>query len=166
MARRDFSQCARDSKMGFYISWSIEGEKQLSRNLMIAADRVKDWTPAFKESAEYLKEVFSNEVFDTQGAVIGEHWSPLSKAYALQKARKHPGKGLLEATGDMRNGFLTLWRPDMAAVWNKMDYFKYHQSNQPRHVLPRRVMMKIGEYQKEIVVKVFQDHFRNVMTNL
>lgn len=150
--------------MVFALTWSIEGEKQLSRNLLLLADRVKDWTPAFKDASEYLKDVFSGSVFDTEGASVDEHWSPLSKAYALKKAQKYPGKGILEATGNMRAGFMTLWRPDMAQVWNRVEYFKYHQSNAPRHVLPRRVMMKIANAQKEEVVRIFNTHFQEVVS--
>lgn len=149
--------------MPYALSWSIEGEKQISRNLLIIADQVKDWTPAFKESADLLKRTFSGPVFDTEGAAIQEHWSPLSKAYAYRKAQKYPGKGILERTGAMRNGFMTLWRPDMAMVWNKVEYFKYHQSNKPRHKLPRRVMMKLGQMQRTQVVKVFHSHFHSVV---
>lgn len=148
---------------GFYISWTIEGEKQLSRNLLLVASRVKDWTPAFAETAYTLKDLFSNGVFETEGAAIDEHWAPLSKAYAYRKAQKYPGKGILEATGAMRNGFMTLWRPDMAAVWNEVEYFKYHQSNKPRHVLPRRVMMKLAEAQRTQVVKIFHSYFAEVV---
>ena len=149
---------------GFYISWSIEGEQQLSRKLLLLASRVKDWTPAMEGTAEYLKGVFEGDVFETQGAAIDENWSPLSKAYAYAKAKKYPGKGILEATGAMRSGFMTLWRPDMAAVWNEVAYFKYHQSNQPRTSnLPRRVMMKLANTQREQVVRIFNTYFQEVV---
>ena len=141
------------------ISWTIEGEKQLSRRLEIMARKIKDWGPAFKESGENLKNIFAKDVFETEGGAINENWSPLKKAYALQKAKKFPGKGMLEATGKMRNSFMTLWRPDMAQVWNTSDYFKYHQSNKPRSKLPRRVMMKLGENQRSMIVKVFHSYF-------
>jgi len=149
---------------GKYLSWEIEGQKQLSRRLQIMAEKVKNWTPAFKEAAMTLKDTFQNDVFASQGGVIDESWSPLKKAYALQKAKKYPGKGILEATGDMRNGFMTLWRPDMAKVWNQVEYFKYHQSNKPRMSnLPRRVMMKLGNRQRVEVVKIFHTHFQSVV---
>lgn len=145
---------------GFQLTWTIEGQTQLSRNLLILAERVRDWTPAFQQTALTLQGIFSNDVFATEGAVIDEHWSPLKKAYAERKARKYPGKGILEATGTMRNGFLTLWRPDMAKVWNEADYFKYHQSNKPRASgLPRRVMMKLANAQRDMIVKIFHTYF-------
>lgn len=150
-------------KMPVSIGWTIEGEKQLSRVLLTLADGVKDWTPAFQETAITLKKIFSDDVFKTQGGVIDEHWSPLSKAYAYQKAKKYPGRGILEKTGTMRDSFMTMWRPDMAAVWNEADYFKYHQSNKPRSKLPRRVMMKLADSQRTLVVKIFHNYFERMV---
>ncbi len=149
--------------MGLQLTWTIEGEKQLSRKLEIMAGKIKDWTPAFKEAAYTLKKVFQDDVFESEGGAIQESWSPLKKAYALQKAKKYPGKGLLQATGKMRNSFMTLWRPDMAQVWNSSTYFKYHQSNQPRSKLPRRVMMKLGHEQRTLVVKIFHTYFQKIV---
>lgn len=152
--------------MGFNLSFNIEGEQQISRTLLLMASKVKDWSPAFQDTAITLKNIFQNDVFETQGEVIEENWSPLKKAYALQKAKKYPGKGILEATGNMRAGFMTLWRPDMAMVWNQVEYFKYHQSNQPRSSnLPRRVMIKLAEIQREQVVKIFQSYFQSVVNS-
>jgi len=112
-----------------------------------------------------LKNLFSNDVFETEGAAIGEHWQPLSPTYGSQKAKRYPGKGILEKTGTMRNGFLTLVRPDMAQVWNQVEYFKYHQSNAPRTRLPRRVMMALDERGKIAVVKIFHNYFQAVVAN-
>lgn len=128
------------------------------------SEKVKNWTPAFQEAAITLKNVFSQDVFSSEGSIINESWSPLKQAYALQKAKKYPGKGILEATGAMRNGFMTLWRPDMAKVWNDIAYFKYHQSNKARSSnLPRRVMMKLGDDQREQVVKIFHTYFQKAV---
>lgn len=151
--------------MSFQISWTIEGEKQLSRNLLLLSNKVKDWTPAFAETAYTLKSIFSQDVFETEGGAINESWAPLSKAYAYRKAQTHPGKGILERTGAMRNGFMTMWRPDMAQVWNDVEYFKYHQSNQARTSnLPRRVIMKLAETQRTQIVKIFHSYFQQMVT--
>lgn len=148
---------------GFQLSWNIEGEQQLSRKLLILAEKLDDWTPAFKETAYTLKSLFSNDVFSSEGGAINEKWSPLSKAYAYKKAQKYPGKGLLVATGKMQNSFMTLYKSDMAAVWNEATYFKYHQSNKPRSKLPRRVMMKLAEAQKVQIVRIFNTYFQKAI---
>ena len=145
--------------MAFELSYTIEGDKQLSRRLLVMSEKIKDWTPAFAETAMTLRNIFSMDVFQSQGAIIEEHWSPLSKAYAMRKSKRYPGKGILEASGAMRAGFMTMYRSDMAQVWNEVDYFKYHQSNRPRTKLPRRVMMKLAEAQRQQVVKIFHNYF-------
>ncbi len=40
--------------------------------------------------------------FDTEGRFAGDPWRPLSPVYALQKARRWPGRGILHASGGMR----------------------------------------------------------------
>lgn len=152
--------------MSLYLSWSIEGEKQLSRNLLIMSERMKDWSPAFKETASYLYKTFAQDVFATEGGTVQEHWSPLSKAYALEKRKVWGNKGILEASGKMKESFKTIWRPDMASIWNDIAYFKYHQSNQPRSRLPRRVMMKLGSYQQQEIVRIFNKAFQVAMHSL
>ena len=150
--------------MGFYISFNIEGEQQISRRLGILAGRVSDWTPAFEATATTLVALFSGEVFETEGSVIDESWAPLSAKYAKQKSKKYAGKGLLEATGTMRNGFVSFADASSARVWNDVEYFKYHQSNQPRNKIPRRVMMKLADQQRETVVKIFQSYFQQIIS--
>lgn len=149
--------------MAYELTWTIEGSKDLSQRLLIMSDKVKDYTPAFQDSAEYLKEIFSGDVFNTQGGAIDESWAPLSEDYAIRKAKKFPGKGILEATGTMRDSFLTSWAADRAEVWNTAEYFKYHQSNQPRSRLPRRVMMKLAMAQQQAVVKIFHTYFKQAV---
>lgn len=146
---------------GLTLTVTVEGETQLSRTLMLMADRVKDWTPAFQETASTLKNIFSNDVFESEGAAIDEHWAALSPDYEARKAKRYPGKGLLQASGTMRNSFKSMYQSDMAQIWNTTDYFKYHQSNQARSKMPRRVMIKLAEAQREVVVKIFHTYFQN-----
>lgn len=143
------------------LSWSIEGEQQLSRVLRGVGAGIKDWTPAFKETADELVSVFSNDVFASEGRKIGEKWDPLSPRYLAQKrADGYGGKGILERTGEMRKSFQKLFKADHAEVWNSAAYFQYHQSKAPRRSnLPRRVMMKLAENQKQLVVKIFHTYW-------
>lgn len=149
---------------GLQLTYTIEGETQLSRRLLLVADRVKDWTPAFQQTATTLKDIFSDAVFGTQGAIIEERWAPLSKAYAYRKQQRYPGKGLLEASGTMRNSFRSMFNSTEAAVWNEAAYFKFHQSNKPRVALPRRVMMKLANAQREQVVRIFNTYFQKAIS--
>ena len=137
------------------ISWKIQGEQQMMRRLRTIRIEMKDWTPAFKKTADELKGIFSNDVFRTEGGAIGRHWPALKPASAA-KTRK----GMLDVTGRMRKSFETLYKADKAVVWNSVFYFKYHQSNKPRRKLPRREMMRLGHQQRELIQKIFHSHFK------
>lgn len=143
-----------------YLRFSISGQVQLSRVLLNVSNAVKDWTPALEKSAEDLIEVFSYDVFESEGAAIGEPWDPLSAAYAKRKEKLYPGTGILEASGLMRDSFTRLIDSTSLKIGNAAEYFKYHQSSAPRTSrLPRRIMMQLTLDLREIVVKNFQRQF-------
>jgi phage gpG-like protein len=144
----------------FRLEWSIEGEKQLSRVLIGMESDLKDYTAPLRQSADYLKQVFSRDVFESQGAAIGERWKRLSPHTIAQKARHGFPSTPLIASGKMQNSFERIVSSDQAVIFNTAPYFKYHQSKQPRTKLPRRVMMKLAETQKQQIVKYFQEHIR------
>jgi len=141
------------------LQFNVGGQMELSRVLLNIGNAVQDWTPAFEQSAEDLVEFFSYEVFETEGGAIDEDWSPLSMAYAKRKAKLYPDQGILEATGTMRESFLSQADATSLKIWNAAEYFKYHQSSAPRNKMPRRVMMKLTENLREVVVKNFQRQF-------
>lgn len=142
---------------GVYLRWDIEGKRELSRRLEGMASHIKDMTTPFRKSADMLVGVYSKDVFDTQGAVFGRKWQRLSPYTVAQKARAGYGdKPILVRTGALQRGFRRIVASDQAVVYNDMEYFKYHQSNRPRHRIPRRILMRLDENLKERVVKIFQ----------
>lgn len=146
--------------MALRLKFSLDGSLQLSRVLFTVSAAVQDWTPAFEKSGEDLVRFFSYDVFESEGEAIDETWSPLAKAYALRKEKKYPGMGILQATGTMRDSFMSQADSTSLKIWNAAEYFKYHQSSAPRTKLPRRVMMKLTENLREMVVKNFQTQFK------
>jgi hypothetical protein len=142
--------------MSFQISWTIEGDKQFSRRLRGLDTDLKDFTKPLKRIADSLIKTFSTDVFSTQGGAVQESWAALSPYTLATKARKGYPLVPLIATGAMQKGFRSIVSSDQAVISNIVDYFKYHQSNKPRSHLPRRVMMKLGFQQKELIQKEFQ----------
>src|SRR3954469_4067798 len=145
---------------GLKLQWSIEGATQLSRRLESLSANTRNLTVPFRKSADSLIRTFSRDVFSTQGAVIGEKWKRLSPYTVAQKARQGFPTDPLVRTGKMQRSFTSIVSSQQAVVYNTQDYFKYHQSNKPRSHLPRRVMMKLGEMQKQQVVKIFQRYLQ------
>lgn len=146
--------------MSFQLSWTIEGDKQLSRVLTRMTTDIKDFKIPLTTIAENLTSLYSKDVFETQGSAIGETWRPLSENTLKAKKRMGYPSTPLVATGAMMQGFRSIVTSDQAVIYNTQDYFKYHQSNKPRKKLPRRVMMKIANRQKEMIVKEFQNFIR------
>jgi phage gpG-like protein len=133
--------------MGFQLGFELEGERQVSAELGIAADHIKDWRqPLTSVGSELLKAFDLN--FASRGQLFGG-WAPRTKDYPWP---------LLEKTGQMRKSFHSQVAGDAVVLGNPTPYFKYHQSNQPRRRLPRRVMMKIDEARRNLIFKIFQAH--------
>jgi phage gpG-like protein len=151
--------------MTFQIQWTVEGETQLSRKLVGLRSDLKDYQRPFSDAAFYLKSVFSRDVFETQGAAIGEKWKRLSPVTVAQKARRGYPSTPLVGSGAMQNSFATIVSSDQAVIYNTAAYFKYHQSRAPRTRIPRRVMMKLANRQKEEIVRFFQQYIRDSMRN-
>jgi len=146
--------------MTFALSWVIEGEQQLLRNLRGVKEGMGNWKPAFRKTARELKKVFANDVFATKGKAIDEDWPPLKPAYLAKKRADGYSATPLIKTGKMQKAFRTQFDANSATIWNAIKYAKYHQSNKARSSnLPRRAMMKIGNDQKTMIVKIFHTHF-------
>lgn len=117
----------------------------MNRRIGGFANKIKDWSPATEKVGIYLKGFFTNDVFQSEGAVFGEKWVGGKYYHKLQRS------------GLMRNSFYFKSDKDQVEIGNTADYFKYHQSNQPRKSkLPRRIMMKLDESRKQKIVKFFQ----------
>jgi len=120
----------------------------MARRLSKLGDGVKNFKPEFKKSADFLVGFFGGQVFETRGKIIGEPWKTRTKAYPWP---------ILERSGKMRRSFKGKAKRLDAAIYNAMDYFKFHQSKAPRRKLPRRIMMKLDEARKTKIVHIFHE---------
>lgn len=84
--------------------------------------------------------------FDTEGRWGGDPWAPLSGAYAARKARQHPGRGILVATGALRDAsirFTPVKTRDTFRAVIRSPIVQYHQSGTSRMparpIIPRRL---------------------------
>lgn len=147
------------------LHWSIEGEKQLAQKLEKIGKEIKDWQPAFREASDRLKNIFSNDVFSSNGGVLGQSWAPLKPQYLAQKLKAGYPADTLVRTGLMKSNFYSNVYRDYAEIGNNTEYFKYHQSKLPRSKMPRRVMMKLSTPQSEMVVKIFHNYWYKKVNN-
>lgn len=124
------------------LSFKIEGEQQLARRLNNLGNKVKNFKPEFRKTGDFLKGFFGGEVFTSEGAVLGERW------------KGGPNYNRLQRSGRMRRSFKAKSNKLSVMIWNAADYFKYHQSKQPRRKLPRRIMMKLTNQLKNKIVQI------------
>lgn len=145
----------------FRFSFEIAGEKQLDRALSgLTLSNYEDAWPVVAEEFYELE----REQFKSEGRKGGERWQELSPEYAGWKAARYPGTQILERTGDLMKSLTS--RSDANAVYNatptslslgtKLKYAIYHQSNEPRTVLPRRPEVVMTEPFKRKVMKHLQ----------
>lgn len=129
------------------LSATIEGDTELSRRLLVMSDGLNDFTVPLKSAAAEVRRSVDLNFDDTGALLNGTAWPARTKMYSWP---------LLEKSGKMRRAFRTSVEKDQAVIDNPTDYFKYHQSNQPRHKIPRRVMLKLDQERKEFIQKAFQ----------
>lgn len=120
--------------------------------------RKADIDSALRIAGRQIVDFVSVEVIATEGAANGRKWKPLSPEYAARKARKYPGRGILEATGLLSNSFRSktqrMGTVNRLTVYNTVPYFVFHQSSAPRKSgLPRRATLVANARVREIVTK-------------
>lgn len=132
--------------MGMQLGFEIEGDKQISAELGITIDHLTDFSEPMSEAADIMMDAVEDN-FDKRGGRFGG-WDPRK-----DPTKTHP---LLELSGDMRKGFFKESTSEYAMVGNDDFKFPYHQSNQPRTKLPRRVMLQIDARMRDEIFKAFQ----------
>lgn len=146
--------------MPLNLTATLEGAKELDRTLMASVQGLKTFEKPLTQSRDHMMTEIDKS-FETEGANLGMTWAPLAPEYAERKAKLFPGKGILEATGRMRQGFVSRVTSTLAEIWNAVDYFAYHQSRGPRAKLPRRPMMALTEEAKRQIVRFFQEYLES-----
>lgn len=138
--------------MGTQITFEIEGDKQISAELGVAIEGLQDFSIPMAAAADIMETAVEDN-FEGRGKRFGG-WAPRKPQYrGGVRIDTHP---LLEKTGAMRKAFIKDSGKDYAMVTNEDKKFPYHQSNQPRTKIPRRVMLMIDDRMREEIFKAFQ----------
>ncbi len=82
--------------------WSVTvDDADARRRIRILSAALNDLRPFWPIVARLVRGWWKLQ-FETEGEFAGQRWRPLSPAYAVWKARHHPGRGILEATGQLK----------------------------------------------------------------
>lgn len=143
------------------MSITVRGGRQVQRKLKRLGHDMHDMKKAMRDVADKLPDYYANEAWNSRGGVFRKRWPALSPKYRARKIKKFGAKPILEATGTMKNSFYGEFTKSTATISNNADYFKYHQSNAPRTVIPRRQMIGVNSRVKAIVKQAVEDDIRN-----
>lgn len=139
---------------------TLEGEKQVSRRLLVVADGITNFEQPLRNIGGELHKTFQDN-FAAEGALFGG-WAERKPQYS--RGERVDTWPILNKTGRMKQSFRDNVGKTELIISNEASYFKYHQSNkEPRTRLPRRVMMKIDMERKNFIVKEFQRYIVGLM---
>lgn len=134
------------------ISLVVDGAAVFDRAFSRFGEGISDLRPIWDDVAKDFWDI-EQQQFKSQGA-HSNTWKPLSEKYGQWKAKKYPGKQILEIDG-------TLWRSltqkgakgavydpqkDELAIGTSIPYAQYHQRGTRR--MPRRAPIDLTEGDK------------------
>ena len=143
-------------------TFDIDGRVELDRELHGYLGRVSTLKPVFGLIVDDFKEMEA-ERFANEGGFEGEpKWASLTEAYGEWKKIHYPGKGILEATGELKAAVLspaTTLSDLQLAISIDNDYAIYHQSDKPRNSnLKRRPIIALSAKRKSKWMRFVRDY--------
>jgi len=143
------------------LSFSFDGKETLKK-LARMAEGLKDMTAPFERSGESLLEFFKGEVFESQGAALGERWRDHSASTKIARAKRwgyYKSDPVADAkvlvwSGRIRAGFKKQVSKNSLRIYNEDENFKKNQ--------PSRKMLRITSKVIEIVTRDVYSHIKDV----
>jgi hypothetical protein len=138
------------------------GPQRVGRALSIITERASNMEPVFRVIADIIRDTIDDEIISQgQGS-----WEPLSPEYARIKELKWGPQPILVASGQLINsltvqgspGHVEFIGPDRMRVGSTIEYLRYHQSQTPRTVMPRRAPINISPEQRQRWVALIGDY--------
>jgi phage gpG-like protein len=131
------------------INIGVQGVTEVSAYLEGVSKKLTDYSQPLQEATEYMQEEIQIN-FTEKGDRLGKRWKPRKKDYDWE---------ILQRTGHMRDSFKDKQvGKGTSQIYNTAPYFVFHQSNQPRKKLPRRVMLRIGADQQSEIYRIFNKY--------
>lgn len=144
---------------GLLLEFDFYGDTQVSRTLEGFTDRIDDASEAFDAMGDRLAAA-EEQQFASEGGYGSGGWAPLSPEYASWKARRFPGKPILERTGDLREDLtsrpfsIDVVETNMAVFGSAVEYARYHQNGTSK--MPQRRPLELPDSERRAWVKVMQ----------
>jgi len=146
------------------ISFELSGGRQVETELNITIERLRSFKPLFKKIASDFRKT-QNSLFAAEGAFEGNAaWAALSPGYKEQKAKKFPGRKILQATGKLRTSLVTKAgegainniTDDSIEIGTSIEYAGYHQTGTGK--MPARPIFNITKNQEDKWINLVVQH--------
>lgn len=133
----------------------ITGINEWVQKLQNASKGLADLTPEYEKIGNYLIPFFENEVFESEGAAIGQRWAPLSPKYEAWKTAHYPGRGTLERTSTLRYNFQAIPTSQYLILQNNTPYAGYVQYGTSR--MPARIFLALNDQATAVIRQMLID---------
>jgi len=146
--------------MAFRFTFELLGVPLFDRAFNRVSEHIRDLRPVW----DHVEKVFydiEEQQFRSEGARGNGRWQALSPAYAKVKAKRYPGKPILQARGAL---YESLTRktdnsvlqkdPEEFAIGTSLFYAQYHQTGGRK--LPKRPPIDFSESQRRELTKGIQ----------
>lgn len=139
------------------------GETVVNRSLLRIAEHFEDPKPALEAVADLLRGDVE-EQFDTEGGHASGGWKALSQKRIDEKARLGLDPRILRASGALYESLTRKFDPrhierlsgSSLTFGSTVFYGIFHQSSEPRTVIPFRPPIALTEQDKRTMVKAMQ----------
>lgn len=144
-------------------------DRELKLKLNNLAQGLTNSKPVMKDISEQLLNYYGDEVFQEQGTTGVDKWRQLSAVTSLSrekrqgyyKAAPETTNKILIWTGRLRRGFDSTVSATKTVIFNKVPYFKYHQTGGGR--LPKRTMLAITQKVITVVDTTFAKYINKLL---
>lgn len=139
----------------------VAGEVEMDRGLARFTDGISDWRPIWPVFGDNFY-AHIRQTFATEGDAGPGKWAPLSEKYAEWKAKRFPGKTILERTGKLMaslterkaEGSVFEASPKSLTIGTSVRYAIYHQAGTGR--MPQRKEIALPEPAKRELMRIAQ----------
>lgn len=145
---------------------TIKGDREMIAKLKKLDGGLTDFSDALGDIGNELKSYYSGQVFSSRGGVFGDPWASLNSAYKRRKTKLYRGTGILEASGKMRKSFKAKHGKNSLTISNTSKQFVYHQSSEPRTIMPRRQMLGVNNDVRTIVRQEIDSDIKRKLARL
>ena len=154
--------------MAFNFTFEIEGVQQFNRAFNRIEGHIDDLRPVWDHVERVMFEI-EDAQFKSEGSRGGlGKWQPLSRAYAAQKEKTHPGKPILERTGRLMRSLtgktgdtLLVKEKDEFGFGTAVPYAPFHQRGGGK--LPKRAVVDLSSSQKRDLQKGIQKGLLDIL---